>query len=600
MTLFAHFLALLPLLLLVALADAAPLRLNASGDPEVLLSTTNANELTLSVAPFQTGTKAYPAYAQILSARQSKFTQFESAFPATIDLSEEKLGKGFPRLWISIDWMRPNGSIVLRRTYFADETGFRHLPPRSISDLHAFDPAWLLEERQSPTGFSVFPFYLPADSIVSIEILNAEKHPVRKLLEEKRLPKGENRVRWDQRNDTGEKLPPGAYTARVIAHPRLRLKKLYSIAGETTNVPATSVSAPERRAGAFPTLLTPFTHIFDNRLWRIFPDGRKDGGNTLFSSELPPDGAAAVPKNAARYYLFRQYGRIFLVAIGKVSLLCEYTDKKLVPLAMFGSVDGYLQDTAYEQCPISAFSDKSGRQPDFFVWSDLNQDGFLQEPEVQCTPPDFMPACASSGWLVPGFAFQMPFRTPSGLCLLSFKPEKWTRDGIPVYNLETAVSSAQILPENNLSDANAPFSGGASIDDSGCLFFLGSHLYHTTGADMRLCDARHGSILGMATLKATQLPPTDSIFRQEYDQQTSFLNLVAVLQKPGNLVFYTDTGLRLDSQPAPVDDAILAGACFADARPPYEPAVLMTAEPAVYGLENSQSFVCIEIPCTNP
>ena len=88
MTLFANFLALLPLLLLVALADAAPLRLNAPGDPEVLLSTTKANELTLSVAPFQTGTKAYPAYAQILSARQSKFTQFESAFPATIDLSE--------------------------------------------------------------------------------------------------------------------------------------------------------------------------------------------------------------------------------------------------------------------------------------------------------------------------------------------------------------------------------------------------------------------------------------------------------------------------------------------------------------------------------
>ncbi|MGN0845021.1 MAG: hypothetical protein ACI4QT_07350 [Kiritimatiellia bacterium] len=599
MILSARFLALIAFLLQTALALAEPLRLNAPGEPEVLLSAKNADTLILSVAPFHAGTKSYPAYAQILSARKSKCSQFESTFPATIDLSEKKLGKGFPRLWISIDWMRPNSTIVLRRTFFADDNGISHLPPRLVADMRAFDPAWLLEAPR--TDCSVLPFHLPADSVVSLEILDAEKHPVRKLLEEKHLPKGQNRVLWDQKNAKGEKCPPGTYTARVIAHSRLRLKMRYSIATANTNAPPPAFSTPDFRAGAFPTLLTPFVHILDNRLWRIFPNGRTDETTPLFCAELPPDGAAAVPQNATRYRLFRRHGRIFLDAVGRVTVFYEYADKRLTPLAMFGSVDGYLQDTASAKSTLSALSDKAG-QSRFFVWSDLNQDGFLQENEVQFTPPDFSPACVESGWLVPGFAFRMPFRTPDGLALLPFEPDQWTHGGIPVYNLEKAIFSATILPANAFIDANAPFAGGASPDEADCLFFLGNRLYHATGSHIRLCGTFRGSILGMATLTATLLPQTEDVFRQNCEKQDTLLNVVAILQKPGKLVLCTDTGLRLDSPSAPSEDSVLEGACFASASAPYTPAVLITAEQSgsFYDVENSKEIFCIEIPCSIP
>lgn len=598
----ARFLAILAFLLQTALALAESLRLNAPGEPEVLLSAKNADTLILSVAPFQTGTKSYPAYAQILSARKSKSSQFESTFPATIDLSEKKLGKGFPRLWISIDWMRPNSTIVLRRTFFADDNSFSHLPPRLIADMHAFDPAWLLEETQSLPGISVLPFHLPADSVVSLELLDAENRPIRNLLEAKHLPKGQNRVLWDQKDAHGEKCLPGSYTARVIAHPRLRLKKRYSIAAANTNTPPPAFSAPDFRAGAFPTLLTPFVHILDNRLWRIFPNGRTDETNSLFSAVPPPDGATAVPLHAARYRLFRRHGRIFLAAVGRVTVFFEFADKRLTPLAMFGSVDGYLHDTASAHPTFSALSDKAG-QSRFFVWSDLNQDGFLQENEVQFTPPDFSPACTESGWLVPGFSFQMPFRSPDGIALLPFEPEQWTHGGIPVYNLEKAISSATILPGNAFFDDKAPFSGGASPNDASCLFFLGSRLYHAMGSHIRICGTLHGSILGMAELKATLLPQTEAVFRQNCEKQETILNVVAILQKPGKLVLCTDTGLRLDSPSVPAENpAALEGACFAGASAPYAPAVLMTAEQSgtVYDVENSKEFLCIEIPCSIP
>ena len=335
--------------------------------------------------------------------------------------------------------------------------------------------------------------------------------------------------------------------------------------------------------GGFPAFDIPFRSVLHNALWRLLP-----GGAAKLLQELQPAAPApGSPPVAARFYRpFPYHGRQFFVGVrAGVTTVYEYRNREcLRPVALFGTPAGLLEAANVAQLP--SLSDRAHDATSLLCWSDLNNDGLMQEAELQVAPPEVSCRAFTDGWALSGWSFLLPIRLGETDALLALEPVRWTDAGVPLYDLAAAVASAQPLPA---AAAALPFRAetlrsGLSLPERAAFAVTADGLCALTPAGARQCHASATAILGETLLPVRTVPAAAAVFAPEVVKAPpdDYRRVLAVLNGRGSVDFITEDGLLLGREENPCEgpsaDAFLRGGCVTGCRGLYKPMVLLTAE----------------------